>query len=142
MNDVNEIDLMKVEIENNSKSNVFFIEEDLKIMLSYKLNVNHDSVTTSIHLNSGGAKVFCTGEDSKKLEKGLYSVTYVIPESLLNNSFYTVDVFLIFNVTDIKCSKQDVVSFSMEEKNKRTEYLGEVAGVVRPIINSNNQRIS
>ena len=134
LNDINEIDLLEVKIENESNTSVFFIEEDLKIKIKYKLNVKHESVTTSIHLNSAGAKIFCTSEDSKKLGKGIYNTTYIIPKNLLNNSYYSLDVFLIFNVSDIKYSKLEVVSFIMEEKNKRGEYLGEILGIIRPKI--------
>ncbi|MEY4293004.1 MAG: hypothetical protein RIQ61_1402 [Bacteroidota bacterium] len=134
LNSISEIDLLEVKIENESNTSMFFIEEELKIKIKYKLNVKHESVTTSIHLNSAGVKVFCTAEDSKKLGEGIYNTTYIIPKNLLNNSYYSLDVFLIFNVSDIKYSKQEVVSFIMEEKNKRGEYLGEILGIIRPKI--------
>ena len=41
---------------------------------------------------------------------------------------------LIFNVTEIKVQISDVLTFKMEEKTERKEYVGVIGGVVRPII--------
>ena len=81
-----------------------------------------------------GSKVFCVGDNSLSLESGNYEMRYKIPGNLLNSENYTIDVFLIFNVTEIKVQISDVLTFKMEEKTERKEYVGVIGGVVRPII--------
>jgi hypothetical protein len=81
-----------------------------------------------------GSKVFCVGDDSLSLESGNYEMKYKIPGNFLNTENYTIDVFLIFNVTEIKVRLNDVLTFKMEEKTVRKEYVGVIGGVVRPII--------
>jgi hypothetical protein len=81
-----------------------------------------------------GSKVFCVGDDSLSLDSGTYEMKYKIPGNLLNTENYTIDVFLIFNVTEIKVQINDVITFKMEEKTERKEYVGVIGGIVRPII--------
>ncbi len=81
-----------------------------------------------------GSKVFCIGDDSLSLNSGNYEMKYSIPANLLNTENYTIDVFLIFNITEVKVHLSDVLTFKMEEKTERKEYVGVIGGVVRPII--------
>ncbi len=128
-----EIELSKVEIHSNYK-NIFVIENQLKVTIKYKLNVNHKKVSTSIHLNQDGIKVFCVGSDSVIQNSGEYQIDYMIPSNLLNNKKYSIDVYLIYDVTNIQVHKENIVLFDLMEINNRKEFFGPIWGVVRPII--------
>jgi len=128
-----EIILKSVEIHPNHK-NIFIIENDIKITIRYRLNVNHNNVSTSVHLNQDGVKVFCAGSESEIQKIGDYELNYIIPSNFLNNTSYSIDVFLIFDILNVKVHKENVVVFDTVEINNRKEYFGKIIGVVRPLI--------
>jgi lipopolysaccharide transport system ATP-binding protein len=130
----NDIHLISVTIKQPTNNDVFYIEDETSIMIDFKLESKQKSVSTSIHLNCMGSKVLCVGDDSLSLEKGRYTMEYSIPKSFLNTQNYSIDVYLIFNVSDIQVQMNDVLTFKMEEKTERKEYVGLIGGVVRPII--------
>jgi ABC-type multidrug transport system ATPase subunit len=129
-----DISLLSIEVVQEGNIDIFYIENETEIIVKFKLNKKQNNVCTSIHLNCNGSKVFCVGDDSLNLEVGSYETKYKIPAYLLNSENYSIDIFLIFNVTEIKFNLNDIVSFKMEEKSVRKEYLGVIGGVIRPII--------
>jgi ABC-type polysaccharide/polyol phosphate transport system ATPase subunit len=130
----NDINLISVRIKQGTNNDVFYIEEETSIILDFKLETQQKSVSTSIHLNCMGAKVFCVGDDSLSLDKGHFTMEYKIPKNFLNTENYSIDVYLIFNVTDVQDQFDEVLSFKMEERADRKEYVGVIGGVVRPVI--------
>jgi lipopolysaccharide transport system ATP-binding protein len=134
INPLEDISLISVQVFQKENGNVFYIEEETEVILKFKLKKKQNHVSTSIHLNCMGCKVFCIGSDSSSIESGIYEMKYKIPSSLLNTENYSIDVFLIFNFTKIKVQKNDVLSFKMEERTERKEYLGVIGGFVRPTI--------
>jgi lipopolysaccharide transport system ATP-binding protein len=133
-NDNDEISLISIQIFQENNRNVFYIEDDTNIIIEFKLKEIQNCVSTSIHLNCMGSKVFCVGTESSALNSGTYQFKYKIPSNLLNTKVYTLDIFLIFNVTEIKVQLNDILSFKMEERTERKEYVGVIDGVIRPII--------
>lgn len=131
-----EIILKSVEIHPNHK-NIFVIENETKVTIKYKLNVNHKNVCTSIHLNQDSVKVFCAGSESHIQNIGEYEINYIIPANLLNNTSYSIDIFLIYDVINVKVHRENIVMFECIEIKNRKEYFGKVAGVVRPFIQVN-----
>jgi lipopolysaccharide transport system ATP-binding protein len=129
------IEVLSVELFQNELASQLYIEQDLFIKVKFQLNIDHDSVSTSIHLNSEGMKVFCAGENSSKLQKGAYEVIYKVEKNLLNNKNYSIDLFFIFNTNEVEKAFQNIVYFTMNEDDKRTDYLGEIEGLIRPKIN-------
>jgi len=134
INSLEDISLISVQVIQKENGDVFYIEDETEVILQFKLTKKQNYVSTSIHLNCMGSKVFCVGDNSLSLESGNYEMRYKIPGNLLNSENYTIDVFLIFNVTEIKVQISDVLTFKMEEKTERKEYVGVIGGVVRPII--------
>ncbi len=129
-----EIVLISIQVFQKHNGDIFYIEDETEVIVKFKLNKNQNRVSTSIHLNCMGSKVFCIGDDSLSLESGTYELTYKLPGNLLNTENYTIDVFLIFNVTEIKVQMNEVLTFKMEERTDRKEYVGVIGGVVRPVI--------
>jgi lipopolysaccharide transport system ATP-binding protein len=130
----NEVNLRSVKVL-GSENKLFGLDNELIIRVTYSLSINHDDVSTSIHLNQGSSKVFCVGSPSEKQVMGLYSVDYIIPANFLNNKTYTIDVFLIFNSSEIIFMKEAVLRFdALETKSRTSNYLGEIGGIIRPII--------
>jgi lipopolysaccharide transport system ATP-binding protein len=134
INKLEDISLISVQVVQKENGDVFYIEDETEVILRFKLNKKQNHVSTSIHLNCMGSKVFCALDDSLSLNIGNYEMKYKIPSNLLNTENYTIDVFLLFNVTEIMVQINDVLTFKMEEKTERKEYLGIIGGVVRPII--------
>ena len=134
INMLEDISLISIQVVQKENGDVFYIEDETEVILRFKLNKKQNHVSTSIHLNCMGSKVFCVGDDSLSLESGNYEMKYKIPANLLNTENYTIDVFLLFNVTEIMVQINDVLTFKMEEKTDRKEYVGIIGGVVRPII--------
>lgn len=128
-----EIILKSVKIHPNNK-NTFVIENEIKVTIKYNLNANNKTVCTSIHLNQDGVKVFCIGSESQIQNKGTYEINYIIPANLLNNKTYSIDVFLIYDVINIKVFKENIVMFDLIEINNRKEFFGPIWGVIRPNI--------
>jgi lipopolysaccharide transport system ATP-binding protein len=130
----NEVNLRSVKVL-GSKNKLFGLDNELIIRVTYSLSIDHDDVSTSIHLNQGSSKVFCVASPSEKQVMGEYSVDYIIPANFLNNKTYTIDVFLIFNSSEIIFMKEAVLRFDvLETKSRTSNYLGEIGGIIRPII--------
>jgi lipopolysaccharide transport system ATP-binding protein len=130
----NEVNLKSVKVL-GSENKLLGLHNDLIIRVTYSLSIDHDDVSTSIHLNQGSSKVFCVGSPSEKQVMGEYSVDYIIPANFLNNKTYTIDVFLIFNSSDIIFMKEAVLRFDvLETKSRSSNYLGEIGGIIRPLI--------
>jgi ABC-type polysaccharide/polyol phosphate transport system ATPase subunit len=134
INTLEDISLISIQVVQKENGDVFYIEDETEVILRFKLNKIQNRVSTSIHLNCMGSKVFCIGDDSLSLESGKYEMKYKIPSNFLNTENYTIDVFLLFNVTEIMVQINDILTFKMEEKTERKEYVGIIGGVVRPII--------
>jgi lipopolysaccharide transport system ATP-binding protein len=130
------INLLSVDIIRNLDSPLS-ISEEFIIRIGYFLRSENDAVSTSIHLNQSGIKVFCVGSASIKQESGYYYIDYNIPKNLLNNKTYSIDVYLIFNSNQVMKEMHNIVTFSLHETVPRSSnYLGEIAGVVRPNIDT------
>jgi lipopolysaccharide transport system ATP-binding protein len=133
-NSFDDIELISIQVIQKKNNDIFYIEDETEVILKFKLNKDQNHVSTSIHLNCMGSKVFCVGDDSLNLDSGNYEMKYTIPANFLNNENYTIDVFLIFNVTEVKVQFNDVLAIKLEERTERKEFFGVIGGVVRPYI--------
>jgi lipopolysaccharide transport system ATP-binding protein len=130
---------IKVFSENES---VLSISNKIIIKLEFSLLRNEKSISTSLHLNHRGVKVFCVGSPSVKLESGSYSIEYVIPENMLNNVHYSIDAIILKNGSEIIIREENIVSFEMQEtKSRMVDYYGLIQGVIRPQIFTNVTKI-
>jgi ABC-type glutathione transport system ATPase component len=134
LNSSHDIDLISIQVVQKENGHIFYIEDETEVLIEFQLRKKQNHVCTSIHLNCMGSKVFCVGDDSLSLDVGNYEMRYIIPANFLNSENYTIDVFLIFNVTEVKVQFNDVLAIKLEERTERKEYVGVIGGVVRPLI--------
>ena len=109
-----------------------------------KLNV-------SVHLNSSeNILVFNSTSllDTRWLEKpfprGLYRTTCRIPDRLLNEGAYTVDLFLVEDTTRVLYHEKTLLSFDIREdlREPRGNWHGKFRGVVRPVLEWETKQLS
>jgi lipopolysaccharide transport system ATP-binding protein len=111
------------------------VEIDKPAILQYDFQVLEEglNVCTSIHLfDKHGIWVLCGGTRSRILKPGIYQHSCVFPANFLNDGMYTVSIILITEVTRLDVHIRDAISFVVHETKAREEYLGVVAGCVRP----------
>lgn len=108
------------------------IEEDIIVEVDYKVLVHHQRINVSIHVYTQGVCAFVGWNDSSPHGLGSYRASCRIPAHLLNNSIYSLSVFLITNMTEVRVMQRDVITFTMEETKPRSQYVGSVAGALRP----------
>ena len=128
------ISLISIQVVQKENGDIFYIEDETEIIIRFKLTKEQNHVSTSIHLNCLGSKVFCVGNESESLESGDYEIIFKIPSNLLNTENYSIDTFLLFNVVDVQEHLKEVITFKMQERTERKEYVGLIGGVVRPNI--------
>jgi lipopolysaccharide transport system ATP-binding protein len=130
---------IKVFTENES---ILSISNKIIIKFEFSLLLNEKSISTSLHLNHRGVKVFCVGSPSVALESGSYSIEYVIPENMLNNVHYSIDAIILKNGSQIIIREENIVNFEMQEtKFRNVDYYGVIQGVIRPQIYTNLTKI-
>jgi lipopolysaccharide transport system ATP-binding protein len=110
------------------------IHRDVEVEIQYWNYVAGANVCVSFHIyHQSGACVLATGNPQSAHERGLFQATGTIPGNFLNNGTYSVSVFLIIDISNIEASVPEAVSFRAHDSgDSRSEFLGEMIGVVRP----------
>jgi lipopolysaccharide transport system ATP-binding protein len=101
-------------------------------------------IYTSIHLHDKSGVAVCAsanfptlnlGSDEwwdKPQPAGLYRSVCTVPGHLLNESRYSVSIFIATNMVRHDVVLHHAISFQTYDRNPRREYRGTLAGVVRP----------
>ncbi len=130
------------------------IRSGFKVKMQYTLDVPTPELPVpNFHFfNSQGQCAFvCAGRGSAAIGAGLYEATCPIPENLLNNDTYFIDIALTFFHAGIHISFHErsalsvVIVDPIEEtlhSERRNGYSGAIPGVVRPDINCEIRRLS
>jgi hypothetical protein len=100
--------------------------------VDFKVLRQHPSISVSFHLHTQGVCAFVGGSRSVQTDAGEYRTRMRIPAGLLNSNTYSVSVFLISNVTELRIIEREVVAFTAEEIQGREDWLGGIIGTVRP----------
>jgi lipopolysaccharide transport system ATP-binding protein len=119
------------------------IQDDVQIQIEYWCRSAGISISTSFHLiHQTGIVVFATGNDRYPHDAGVFKVTFTIPGRFLNDGYYSVNAFLLTEVTHIDVQIKDAVGFTVHDTGKtRGEYLGGIMGVIRPTLPFTTARI-
>lgn len=117
---------------NDTEDQVFYIEHDLLITLEILVTKDDSIISSSIHVLGMGSLVFILGDSPKKLSKGNYKISYKIPKHQLNTIHYSIDVYLMTEISNVCHSVLGVIEFKLEEKCRTIEYLGAIGGLMRP----------
>jgi hypothetical protein len=63
----------------------------------------------------------------------MFRLTGAIPGNFLNDGLYSINVYLLLNVTQLESRYESAVSFTVHDTGRaRGEFLGQMYGVVRP----------
>ncbi len=119
------------------------IQDEVQIQIEYWSRGAGTSIAASFHLiHQSGVVVFATGNDRFPHDAGLFKVTFAIPGSFLNDGYYSVNAFLLTELTHIDAQAQSAVGFTVHDTGKtRGEYLGGMMGVIRPTVPFTTARI-
>lgn len=112
------------------------IDQDIHLDVEFELREPHACVSTSIHIMTQGVCAFVAGDAGVALAAGIHRARYTIPGRLLNTNYYSVNIFLITNATQLRVIRQDVLAFETTEPPRNHEYQGVIIGAVRPQIGS------
>jgi lipopolysaccharide transport system ATP-binding protein len=116
----------------NDSTRPCLIDEPTDIIVDFKVLRQHPSISVSFHLHTQGVCAFVGGSRSVQTDAGEYRTRMRIPAGLLNSNTYSVSVFLISNVTELRIIEREVVAFTAEEIQGREDWLGGIIGTVRP----------
>jgi len=120
------------------------VRAPLRIEVEYWNFLPDAHIYTSIHLHeksgvgvlaSANLPSFNLGVDGwqgKPQAPGLYRSVCTIPPNLLNESRYSVSVFIVANMERHEVVAHHVIAFHTYDGNPEREYHGTVMGVVRP----------
>ncbi len=141
---------VKVVSESNVKGSVSS-SEIINIEIEYWNLTNSAVINTSIHLiDQTGVIIFATGNGfpvehgglGRPYPKGLYKSICKIPKNFLNDRNYSINVFLLTDVTKIHVLQKEIVSFTVQDSGEmREEFTGEWAGVIRPKFEWSTEKI-
>jgi lipopolysaccharide transport system ATP-binding protein len=118
----------------------------LQIEVEYWNFLPDARIYTSIHLHEkSGVGVFASanfpslnlGRDDwydKPQPVGLYRSVCTVPANLLNESRYSVSIFIVANMARHEVVLHHAISFQAHDDYPRREYRGTLMGVVRPML--------
>ncbi|NQT92321.1 MAG: ABC transporter ATP-binding protein, partial [Lentisphaerae bacterium] len=122
------------------------IQNDIRIEIEFWNFVPEARVSTSIHLlDKLGLGVLASGNGSNLMNLahdewagepypvGLFRTSCVLPGNFLNNGRYSINAIVLTDSTRIEAFAKEAISFNVYETGAtRTDYLGDILGVVRP----------
>jgi lipopolysaccharide transport system ATP-binding protein len=133
--------LRRVQALSKSGENSFYINKPLALEIEFDLLQDHEMVSVSIHLHTQEICAFVGGFASIPLKEGTYQTTCEIPAHLLNDTTYSLTVFLITDATNFRVIARDAIQIKLEEQEDRIDYLGTIIGTVRPNLRWETSRI-
>ncbi len=136
-----------IKTENNTKN--ITTNTPIKIEIKYKNLVEDNPLTITLHLLSKGVVAFTTNSKNnknwqhKKLPKGTYVSTCYIPENLLNNNTYSLNLLFIKNLSKTIFILENIINFKViESANVERKWFGKRQGVVRPMLKWKTKKLS
>lgn len=142
-------DLMRLKsvytTSNNEETASIPSNQEVCVEMEYWNLKEGTKISSSIHLlDKFGAPIFSSGNlksvtinidefAGQPYPVGLYKTTCVIPPNLLNSGYYSVNVFLLSDISNIHVRVDDAISFEIVDTGEMSkEYTGSWAGVIRP----------
>lgn len=119
--------------DNQCKYN-FNIDEDIFIEVDFWSRRSDVLISISLHLiDKKGIEVLATGTDSQFYSVGLHKAVCKFPADFFNDGRYSLNAILVTQVTNINVFIRDIITFNIiESEHSRSEYLGQILGVIRP----------
>ncbi|MDR2528254.1 MAG: ABC transporter ATP-binding protein [Synergistaceae bacterium] len=151
-----EAELVSVSVENAQgvSSEKFEITEPIFIKMRYRVKKDGVPVNAASHIhNASGVHVLTTFDTagdfdgSKKSEKGEYISSCRVPPNFLNDGYYSISPALS-TLSPLNChfTAFHVLNFlvvdSMESTPTRGIFRGPIAGLIRPVLEWNCQKVT
>lgn len=109
--------LKSIEIENDTKSNKFYVDDNILLKYLLKINVEDKSIGSTIKIkNSKENVIFSTRYDlflNKSSKAGMYEVRLIIPAKTLNSGFYSIDLVVGESNKYILLNIQNILKFEI-----------------------------
>jgi lipopolysaccharide transport system ATP-binding protein len=86
-------------------------------------------------LSSANLPSFNLGADDwydKPQPVGLYRSVCTLPANFLNESRYSISIFIVTNMEQVEVIAHNAIGFEAFDENPQREYQGTVMGVIRP----------
>ncbi len=144
-NEVTRLRAVRVLDEKEKVASSFGIDKPVAVEITYQILQDDKSVTPTFHLyNEQGICVFVSFDQDKNWrykprKRGIYTSTARIPANFLaEGSFYVHVIMATFEPLTVHLIERDTVTFNITDKiegdSARGNYVGEMPGVVRPIL--------
>jgi lipopolysaccharide transport system ATP-binding protein len=130
----NEIFLLRdVRLENEAKSKVITINDDLLLRIDIFFKVNIGGIAFEFLLyNREEVLVFMSYTTTMKMENGQYYVECRIPKDILSNQKYSITLGVSKDYAYFIEKMESVVEFELENYFDDYGWQGEVPGVIKP----------
>lgn len=115
------------------EGDVLSIDKEIKIEIQFWNLSDFDEILVGFDLmHVSGINVFSSGNSFRAKKGSLSIVTCIIPANFLNNDIYSV-YLMFFNKNILPLySKQDIITFEVDDAIRTNNHTGKVSGVVRP----------
>jgi len=122
-----------IEAKISSSKHPFVIDQSLALTFKFYSKVDQ-LMNLSLHFrNIRGEMIFNSITKPQQLSSGYYTSTLTIPANVLNNGFYTIDLYFVDSeqLRPIFISN-DLLRFGLEEPIREMEWKGKWEGFIRP----------
>jgi lipopolysaccharide transport system ATP-binding protein len=118
---------------------ILSIDKEFKIEIQFWNLTDFDELLVGFDLfHISGANVFSTGKVLHTKKGSLNVVQCTIPANLLNNDVYNI-YLMFFNKNMMNLySKQEIITFELDDAKRDYNHTGKINGVVRPKLNWEN----
>jgi len=119
------------------------ISDDVLVDIDSWCAVGGQKTGVSVHVKDEmGVVAFVGGSWWEDGTPGVFRTTCTIPGDLLNDGRYSLRVYALKGISSIEACVDDAVSFMVHDSGgSRSEYLGNMMGVVRPKLDWRTERL-
>lgn len=115
------------------------IENEVKVSFRLLNRSGNPNIKVSFDLvNSNEQIVFSTGTGARSAADGTCQVRCTIPDNFLNDDIYSIWFYCFTDDMAPLLLVRDMLSFEVIDKARDYAYLGKINGVVRPVLNWEN----
>lgn len=132
------VKLLKAELipQNNDNTNIITINSPLLFEFEFQLIEDDLFISLAIEIHTlDGIHVFTSvPAQAKKLRKGLYKTSCLVPASFLNTGTYTTSIQIIKNNIEFLHRELNALVFDISDTVRPSGYTGKWPGILRPTL--------
>jgi lipopolysaccharide transport system ATP-binding protein len=129
-----EVRLHYIKLMTRDGSSEITIDSPLNLIVEFWNFFEHSQLNLSVNLfDSREVLVFNSFSEPKIFSKGLVKIVGQIPQNLLNDEIYKIEIMIVKNF-QIVLAYKDALVFEVGERERGASWLGKWSGVVRPIL--------